>query len=577
MLNYRPYQSDIVEAIQSAWAAGHQNVLAVQATRTGKTVVFSGILATMVEASVAIAHRQELIGQMSLALAKCGVLHRIIAPPAVIKQIIRRHVHETGTSWHDARAPCGVASLKSLLSQKAALARWISQIKLWVVDEGHHLLDNNEWGKVIALFPTARGLGVTATAKRADGKGLGRATDGVYDEMVIGMQALEAIEEGWLLSSKIYAPISDYHRPDDSKIGKTGDFTKNAVSESVRNSHIVGDVVVEYTRYASGKSAVVFAPDVETGRDMSTQFNKAGIRAELVNATTPIGLRMSIMSQFEKKEVLVLINVDLYGEGTDLPDVDVVIQARPTESFGLFVQQTARPSTVSLPFPLPETREARLAAIAASAKPCAIIIDHVGNVVRHGVAVERNGETVIALAHAQWSLDRRDKRARDKPTDAIPLRACLNPSCMQVYERVLPVCPYCGHHPVPASRSAPEFVDGDLTELDAETLAAMRGEVETLDMPVVDYRAEMAAKRVPPIGQEANAKRHLAKQDAQSTLRDAMAWWAGHHKAAGRSDAESYRRFYHQFKIDALSAQALGVTEAQDLTCRILAEGAMRK
>ena len=571
MLNYRPYQSGIVADIDAAWAAGHQNVLAVQATRTGKTVVFSGILSTMTEASVAIAHRQELIEQMSVALARCGVLHKIISPPAVIKQIIRRHVKETGTSYHDARAPCAVASVKSLYSKRKELAPWLARIKLWVVDEGHHLTANNEWGKVIKLLPNAKGLGVTATPKRADGKGLGRDTDGVFDVMVDGLQALDAIDEGWLLQSKIYAPTGDYHRPDNDKVGKSGDFTKTAVSNSIRNSHIVGDVVVEYKKHAADKSAIVFAPDVETGRDMSVQFNKAGVPAELVTAKTPANLRATVMSRFEKKEILVLINVDLYGEGTDLPDVEVVILARPTESFGLFVQQTARPSTVSLPFPLPDTREARLAAIAASAKPYAIIIDHVGNVVRHGAAVERNGKTVIALAYAEWSLDRRDKRARDKPTDAIPVRECLNPICMQVYERVLPVCPYCGHYPIPAARTAPEFVDGDLTELDADTLSMMRGEVTKLDMPIEDYRADQAAKRGPAIGQAANAKRHLARQDAQDTLRDAMAWWAGHHKAVGRSDAESYRRFYHQFQIDALSAQALPVAEAQELTCRILA------
>lgn len=573
MINLRPYQSRIVHDIRDAWGAGHRNVLAVQATRTGKTVVFSSILSAEEGACVAIAHRQELIEQMSVSLARCGVLHRIIAPPPVVRQIIRRHVKETGTSYYDTRASCAVASVKSLLSKRKEMAPWLARVKLWVVDEGHHLTADNEWGRVVALFPNARGLGVTATPVRADGKGLGRHADGVYDVMVLGLQALDAVADGWLLSSKVFAPTGDYQRPSLEKVGASGDFTKVAVAESIRNSHIVGDVVVEYQRHAPGRSAVVFAPDVQTAGELAAQFNIGGTTAEVVTAKTPAALRTSIMQRFEKGEVLVLVNVDLFGEGTDLPDVDVVILARPTESFGLFVQQAARPCTVSLPSRPPDTREGRLAAIAASAKPHAIIIDHVGNVVRHGVAVEHNGATVIALAHREWSLDRREKRSRDKRDDGIPLRQCLERTCLQVYERVLPACPYCGSRPVPEARTAPEFVDGDLAELDAATLAGMHGAVARVDMPVADYRAEMVVKRAPQIAQAANAKRHLAKQDAQATLRGAMAAWAGPHKVLGRGQSETERRFYYQFKVDALSAQALGVKDAQDLTCRILMAG----
>jgi hypothetical protein len=392
----------------------------------------------------------------------------------------------------------------------------------------------------------------------------------VFDELVVGLQALDAIDEGWLLSSKIYAPASDYHRPGPEGVGASGDFTKTAVKNSVRKSHIVGDVVVEYQRIVPGKKAVVFAPDVETGRSMSVQFNNAGVPAEVVSANTPLPLRISIMGRYHRGEVLVLVNVDMYGEGTDLPDVEAVIMARPTESLSLFIQQVARPATVCLPGSLPATRAARLAAIAASDKPRAVIIDHVGNVTRHGVAVERNGRMAIALAHGEWSLDRREKRSRTPPEDVIPLRNCLNPGCMAVYERVLPACPFCGHHPIPASRSAPEFVDGDLTELDADTLAAMRGEVIRVDMPADQYRDELIAKHCPTAGLSSNVKHHVARQEAQSILRDAMAYWAGYHKEAGRTDAEMYRRFYHQFQIDALSAQALGLADAQALTARVL-------
>jgi hypothetical protein len=138
-----------------------------------------------------------------------------------------------------------------------------------------------------------------------------------------------------------------------------------------------------------------------------------------------------------------------------------------------------------------------------------------------------------------------------------------NPVCLAVYERVHPSCPYCGFKPEPGSRSAPAFVDGDLCELDAATLAAMRGEVERVDEPFQAPRGQ------PMIGQMAGAKRHRQTQEAQAALREAIAWWAGHQRAAGRTDSESYRRFYFAFGIDVLGAQALGAKEAAELTDRI--------
>jgi len=564
MIKYRPYQAQIIDRIKAAWAAARRVVLAVQATRTGKTVVFCGVMADEPGASVAIAHRQELISQMSLALAKNGVMHRIIAQEADIRRIIHLHVREVGASFYDPRAKAAVAGVKSLISKARrdkALVAWAQSVRLWVVDEGHHCLEKNEWGKAVQMFPNARGLLVTATPDRADGKGLGRHADGLADEMVVGLQMREAINEGWLLDYRIFAPPGDFHRPDAPEdIGSTGDYKPAAVKKAIRQSHIIGDIVTHYQRIAPGKKAIAYLSDVETATDVAEQFRASGIPAAVVSAETPDTERARIMRQFATGELLVLTNVDLFGEGVDLPDMEVVIMGRPTESFSLYCQQFNRASTVAWGGPPPETAEARRAVIAASSKPHAIIIDHVGNVVRHG----------LPDARTEWTLDAKQKQSRGAPTDVVPIRSCLNVECMQIYERFYPACPYCGHKPEPASRTAPEFVDGDLAELDPAVLAAMRGEVEKVDMLPADYRSKLQGQRIPAAGVNANVRRHIERQEAQETLREVMAWWAGHHKAAGRSDAESYRRFYHQFGIDALSAQALNAKEAADLAARVL-------
>jgi hypothetical protein len=106
-------------------------------------------------------------------------------------------------------------------------------------------------------------------------------------------------------------------------------------------------------------------------------------------------------------------------------------------------------------------------------------------------------------------------------------------------------------------------------ELDPAALAAMRGEVEKVDMHPEAYRAELQAKYVPQIGQHAHVKRHVERQEAQAALRHSMAWWGGYHRALGREDSEIYRRFYFAFGVDFMTAQALKTADALALAEQI--------
>ena len=115
-------------------------------------------------------------------------------------------------------------------------------------------------------------------------------------------------------------------------------------------------------------------------------------------------------------------------------------------------------------------------------------------------------------------------------------------------------------------------MEGDLTELDPAALATLRGEVERIDAPPASVRAalERAGMRgVAPLGAE---KQHRLRQEAQRGLRDAIAWWGAHQRAAGVVDGESYRVFYHRFGTDVLSAQALGRRDAETLESRVRAD-----
>jgi hypothetical protein len=205
--------------------------------------------------------------------------------------------------------------------------------------------------------------------------------------------------------------------------------------------------------------------------------------------------------------------------------------------------------------------EERRGHIATSSKPAAIIIDHVGNVERHG----------LPDAYREWSLDRRERRSSSAPSDVIPVRTCLNidPICQFVYERVYKACPECGYVTPPGGRSLPEQVDGDLIELDAEALAILRGAVAAVDMTEAEKLAEVQGKHMPIIGQRAELKRHRERQEAQEALRASMSWWGGYHRAAGQDDSEIYRRFFFAFGVDFMTAQTLKAADALALAERV--------
>lgn len=566
----RPYQSEVEAQIYAAWQAGAQNVLAVLPTGAGKTVLFAKILADHSGAACAIAHRQELVTQISLALARNHVRHRIIGPKALIKHVVRQQMRRLGGSYYDANSPVAVAGVDTLIQRAkrgdAALVAWCHSVTKWVQDEAHHILLKNKWGKAAELFPNAVGLGVTATPERADGKGIGRSAEGLFDTMVEGPSLRWMIEQGYLTDYRIFAPPSDM-KVDDSMISQTtGDYKQQQLAQAAKESHIVGDVVGHYIRLARGRRGVTFYPDVETATLGAAKFRAAGVPSEPVSAKTADDIRADHISKLESGQLLNLTNVDIFGEGFDLPAIDVVSMARHTASFSLFCQQGGRALRPVYAKGMPlDTAEQRKAAIAAGPKPYAIIIDHVGNVQRHAVARQMpDGRIIIDLCYREWSLEGRAAKRRKNLDDAIPLTNCLD--CFLPYAAIKPRCPHCNEKPVPADRSAPEFVDGDLTELDPGALRLITAEVD-----------RVAATPKYPAGANAAVrasihKKHEERREAQLKLREVIAWWAAWGRQRGWSDAEGYRRFWHAFGMDVATAQTLGAREAAELAERITLE-----
>lgn len=534
-MQLRPYQQKLHDDIYDAWDGGARVVLAQLPTAGGKTVTFSHIVAEEDAPSVVMAHRQELICQMSVALAREGVRHRVFGPSQLARLCSMAHMEELKRDFINPQAWQAVASVQSLAVWKGDRS-YFNNVKLWVGDEGHHYLRENQFGKVVTeLFrPSTRGLLVTATPGRADGKGLGRHADGLADVLVAGPTPAWMIKQGFLSRYKIYKPPSNFNR-DALHVTTSGEFSATEVKVETRRSTVMGDIVEHYCRHAAGKLGLTFADSIENAVVICDKFRAAGVPAEVLTGKTPDTLRASVLKRFRNREVMQIVSVSLIDEGFDCPGVEVVSDGAATASLGRYLQRFGRALRVMI------------------GKDYALYFDHVGNI-KHG----------LPDAARRWSLDRRERRSKDAPDDVMPTHAC--PKCTALFERTLRECPYCKKDDAPVitlKRKLPAQVDGDLELLDDETLARMRGDIDAVDeLPVTGWMTG-------PIKDGAMGN-YRKRREMQRRLREVIALWGGWRTAEGDSLSVMQRRFYLTYGVDTMSAQALGVPEARELMGRIL-------
>ena len=565
----RWYQAEGRCGIHGKWNEGHKTIMYIAPTGAGKTYLFTNIGKGNRGNTLYAAHRSELVSQMSLALNMWGVEHSIIAPRSVVKWIVSLHHKYHKTSYYRPSSNHYVTSVQTLHRQRHKWAPLLQSITLYVMDEGHHVLRDNIYGQVISMMTNARGLLVTATCIRADGRGLGRHADGVVDAVVVGPPMRTIIEDGYLTDAHVMSIPSDL-RTDDIPITAKGDYSGPQLTLAARRSRIVGDMVDHYMEHARGLLGLTFVTDAETGLDVAARYNNAGIPAEFISHKTPGPKRYAMMDAYYRRELLQLVNIDLFGEGFDLPALQCCSYGRPSKSYNIVVQQFGRPLRPMWPEDLTpfdmDSREGRLAAIAASEKPFARLYDHVGNYLdtAHGLPTSRN----------VWTLDRRDRRQPADP-DAIPVRVCGEPLCQGVFERILPRCPYCGWMPQSAagSRRGPEEVDGRLCDLDPDSMARLRIAAENAIRDPAAYRRELIAKRCPTIAIERNVRRHRARVAYQEALRPVLDMYVRQRRLMGMDDTEAQQRFYYKFGVDMLSAQSLPLRETRALLERVVMEG----
>lgn len=540
----RPYQEKLVAETYSQWDKGVQFVAMVSATGSGKSMTLTAIVAKERDRGqyvLVLAHRQELITQLSDTMGRMEIRHQVIAANKVVRFAAKQSMENHGVNYVDPNARVMVASVQSMREAKIAdLAKLGNKLTV-VQDEFHHATKKSKtWGGVLTplLNAGARGLGPTATPCRADGQGLSRETDGYADVIVEGPSMRWLIDNGYLSQYKIYCPPTDLRLDNVETSKTTGDYKEKELKAEIGRSHIVGDIVSHYLKICPGKRGITFTVGVDTAEEVAEEYRKRGVPAIALSGRNADEERVQAIRDLKSGKILQIVNDSLIGEGVDIPAVEVVSFARPTQSYALYAQMFGR---ALRPF---------------EGKSHAIIIDAVSNVMRHG----------LPDAPREWSLDRRERRTGKSEPSTV--RVCT--ACAAVYERFLDACPDCGEPvPKPAQRSGPEFVDGDLYELDPDVLAQMRNEVVGARETPEAMRDRLTAQHVPMPGVMANVKRQRERLEVLGQLDGLMATIAGYWRHDGMSDSEIFRKFFLTYRTDWLSAQSLKKDDAAALMGKI--------
>ncbi len=470
-----------------------------------------------------------------MAMARDGIEHRLLAPDQVCNSIIEKQVETFKRNFVYSGSPHTVVSVDTLLVRADSLGHWPSQVGLAQTDEGHHVLAANKGGRAHNCFPKALRLSWTGTAMRPDRKSLrrgfqpdGTPLTGIYDALVIGPSTADLLAWGYLTPFKIFGPPPSIDMA-GALIGDSGDFAKAELSRRAARSSIIGDMLSHYLALAPGRVGIGFCVDVEQAKETAAAFQAAGIPcAWMSSRETNDRVRVDTLEKLRRGDIKLIFNVDLLGEGVDVPRVEVILDGRPTMSLVRYLQVFGRLLRL---FP---------------GKEFGIYIDMVGNVMRHGLPTKLH----------QWTLDVPPKRSTLE-NDEDALTACT--ACYQHYSVFLKKCPHCGHRAAVASRGAasrPEQVHGDLTEYSAELLQRLQAEAARIQGP--------APRGKVPAYIERNWNTRAV---AVSSLVDAINWWCSMQgQRRGLEVGEVYRLFWHRFKTDVATAQTLDATGAVELT-----------
>lgn len=469
MLTLRPYQSQAIQSTRESIASGHRAPIIVAPTGAGKTVIASEIIRgaeSKSRSTLFLAHRFELVSQASMKLAYCGIEHNIIAPPDSVRQIKVDHFKEYGRSYVNHRSATDVGTIQTKSRRLNDLRK---NYDMLIFDECH-LSISPSYKAVRKTYSDAILIGLTATATRLDGKGLGMHCGGLYDDIIKVCTPQQLIDEGFLVPYKFYGAE---HTPDVSGVRKKGgDYDGEQLGKIMEKPKIIGDAVDHYTRIARGRVGMQFSPTVAHAERTAEYFRQAGYRAVALSGKSLSSERNRVIKDAGRGMIDMICNCGLFVEGLDQSAISCIIWLCHTMSLTKFLQGTGRGGR-------PHT-----------GKDDCIVFDHVGNC---GSMV--NGEFIVKHGFPdddrEWSLEGVKRKKRNNDEAPVSVQRC--PSCYAIH-RPASHCPQCGHAYIAgAKRREIKQVEGDLVEI--KRAATIKRKREERDCRTLEDFIELGKSR----------------------------------------------------------------------------------
>lgn len=408
-MELRPYQLNVIHRTRESFAEGYNRPLVVLPCGAGKTVCFAYMATNHVQKNTNntvwfMVHRKELIDQTLQTFSKMNLDMTNI---------------QVGM----------VQSYKKMKGNPTMI----------IFDEAHHSTANT-WKRIIEEHQGVPLIGLTATPARMNGEPLGT----IFDSLILGPQPQELIDAGYLSQFDYYAPKLNINEA--AFIIKGADFDQMTVTQEFERAKIYGDVA-KYIDF--NRKTIIYSPSIQFSKELCNRI--PGVVH--FDGSTPKDERDKIVKDFRDGKIRVLSNVDLIGEGFDVPDCDTVMLLRPTQSITLYIQQSMR-------------------ALRPGENKKAIVYDFVGNVFRHGFPTEDK----------EWSLNQKIKIRNTTQFKELLARQCGK--CYRIYKGTAQECPYCKHNNGKTRKQIEEEQQEQLekiTELQRKDDKREQGMARTLD------------------------------------------------------------------------------------------------
>lgn len=423
-ITLRDYQRNATEAVCERWRNGNHRVILSLPTGGGKTETALWLMSDT--------RKEEL---------RCLVIvDRLVLCDQWVNRMRRHGMSDTGILQGSRTSRSTEASFVVATAQTIASRGVPSDFGLVVVDECHYWHKSHQ-AVLESLCPATRVLGLSATP-------LNTKMLEVFDAVVSPVTVHKLIQTGSLVPSRVFIPTG-------GAVVKTalasvsvskGDFKSNELDEAMRAIDIMGDVVNEWVRVGQNRPTIAFCVGVHHAKELAAQFLEKGISAVAVTQEDDLEQRDQLVAQFEAGEIKVLTSVNVLAVGFDSPIASCAIFARPTLSKSLHVQMAGRVIRLF------------------GGKPDALMLDHAGNVERHGrIESFVLPESLIALRQMVDKVPRGFRATSAEVT-------CEG--CGLVYLRELADCPECGHR---RTQTVIRVLAGELQELTIGVHEALPG------------------------------------------------------------------------------------------------------